>query len=35
MSRRAAGADRAPVFGICYGFQAMAQALGGTVAKTG
>mgnify|MGYP003493680011 FL=1 len=21
-----------PVFGICYGFQAMAQALGGTVA---
>ncbi len=24
-----------PVFGICYGFQAMAQALGGTVAKTG
>ena len=22
-----------PVFGICYGFQAMAQALGGTVAK--
>jgi GMP synthase (glutamine-hydrolysing) len=24
-----------PVFGICYGFQAMAQTLGGTVAKTG
>ena len=24
-----------PVFGICYGFQAMAQALGGEVAKTG
>ena len=24
-----------PVFGICYGFQAMAQALGGTVASTG
>ncbi|MHA7859770.1 glutamine-hydrolyzing GMP synthase [Tessaracoccus sp. Y36] len=24
-----------PVLGICYGFQAMAQALGGTVAKTG
>ena len=24
-----------PVFGICYGFQAMAQALGGTVARTG
>ncbi|GED97272.1 glutamine-hydrolyzing GMP synthase [Gordonia crocea] len=24
-----------PVFGICYGFQAMAQALGGTVANTG
>jgi GMP synthase (glutamine-hydrolysing) len=24
-----------PVFGICYGFQAMAQVLGGTVAKTG
>ncbi|WP_142260808.1 glutamine-hydrolyzing GMP synthase [Thermopolyspora flexuosa] len=24
-----------PIFGICYGFQAMAQALGGTVAKTG
>ena len=24
-----------PVFGICYGFQTMAQALGGTVAKTG
>ncbi|HSN44136.1 MAG TPA: glutamine-hydrolyzing GMP synthase [Propionibacteriaceae bacterium] len=24
-----------PVFGICYGFQAMAVALGGTVAKTG
>jgi GMP synthase (glutamine-hydrolysing) len=23
-----------PVFGICYGFQAMAQALGGTVART-
>ena len=24
-----------PVFGICYGFQAMAQALGGVVAQTG
>jgi GMP synthase (glutamine-hydrolysing) len=24
-----------PTFGICYGFQAMAQSLGGTVAKTG
>jgi GMP synthase (glutamine-hydrolysing) len=24
-----------PVFGICYGFQAMANALGGTVAQTG
>lgn len=24
-----------PVFGICYGFQAMAKALGGTVARTG
>jgi GMP synthase (glutamine-hydrolysing) len=24
-----------PVFGICYGFQVMAQALGGTVAHTG
>ena len=24
-----------PVFGICYGFQAMAAALGGTVAHTG
>ena len=24
-----------PVFGICYGFMAMAQALGGTVAHTG
>jgi len=24
-----------PVFGICYGFQAMALALGGTVAQTG
>lgn len=24
-----------PVFGICYGFQAMANALGGSVAKTG
>jgi GMP synthase (glutamine-hydrolysing) len=24
-----------PVFGICYGFQAMALALGGTVSKTG
>jgi len=24
-----------PVFGICYGFQAMAQALGGTVSRTG
>ncbi|MEV1288486.1 glutamine-hydrolyzing GMP synthase [Micromonospora sp. NPDC049679] len=27
--------DDVPVFGICYGFQAMAQALGGTVARTG
>ena len=24
-----------PVLGICYGFQAMASALGGTVARTG
>ena len=24
-----------PVFGICYGFQAMARPLGGTVARTG
>ena len=24
-----------PIFGICYGFQAMANALGGSVAKTG
>jgi len=24
-----------PVFGICYGFQAMAQALGGVVERTG
>ena len=24
-----------PIFGICYGFQAMAQALGGEVSKTG
>lgn len=24
-----------PIFGICYGFQAMAQALGGDVARTG
>src|SRR5215207_7282131 len=24
-----------PVFGICYGFQAMAQAMGGTVEHTG
>ncbi|NED62390.1 GMP synthase (glutamine-hydrolyzing), partial [Streptomyces sp. SID10244] len=24
-----------PVFGICYGFQAMARALGGEVANTG
>ncbi|OJF12844.1 glutamine-hydrolyzing GMP synthase [Couchioplanes caeruleus] len=28
-------ASDVPVFGICYGFQAMAQALGGTVAHTG
>ncbi|WP_045744344.1 glutamine-hydrolyzing GMP synthase [Actinoplanes rectilineatus] len=27
--------NEVPVFGICYGFQAMAQALGGTVAQTG
>jgi GMP synthase (glutamine-hydrolysing) len=26
---------RVPVFGICYGFMAMAQVLGGTVAHTG
>jgi GMP synthase (glutamine-hydrolysing) len=26
---------RVPVFGICYGFMAMAQALGGTVSHTG
>jgi len=26
---------KVPVFGICYGFQAMAQALGGEVAHTG
>lgn len=37
----APGLDRAvleagvPVFGMCYGFQAMSQALGGTVAHTG
>ena len=24
-----------PVFGICYGFQLMAQSLGGSVSKTG
>ena len=24
-----------PAFGICYGFQAMASSLGGTVARTG
>ena len=24
-----------PMFGICYGFQVMAQALGGEVAQTG
>ena len=24
-----------PIFGICYGFQVMAQALGGTVEQTG
>nr|WP_194846672.1 glutamine-hydrolyzing GMP synthase [Mumia zhuanghuii] len=28
-------AQGTPVFGICYGFQAMAQTLGGTVASTG
>jgi GMP synthase (glutamine-hydrolysing) len=28
-------AQGVPVFGICYGFQAMAAALGGTVARTG
>jgi len=27
--------DLGPTFGICYGFQAMARALGGDVAKTG
>ncbi|MFL6026159.1 MAG: glutamine-hydrolyzing GMP synthase [Friedmanniella sp.] len=27
--------DIGPTFGICYGFQAMARALGGDVAKTG
>jgi GMP synthase (glutamine-hydrolysing) len=27
--------NQVPVFGICYGFQIMAQALGGTVAHTG
>src|SRR3954462_8387855 len=27
--------NEVPVVGICYGFQAMAQALGGTVAHTG
>jgi GMP synthase (glutamine-hydrolysing) len=26
---------KVPVFGMCYGFQLMAQALGGTVAQTG
>ncbi|MCA1693652.1 MAG: glutamine-hydrolyzing GMP synthase, partial [Actinobacteria bacterium] len=28
-------AAQVPVLGICYGFQAMAQALGGAVARTG
>jgi GMP synthase (glutamine-hydrolysing) len=28
-------AQQTPVFGICYGFQAMAQSLGGQVAHTG
>ena len=28
-------AGEVPVFGICYGFMAMAQALGGTVERTG
>ena len=28
-------AGEVPTFGICYGFQAMAQSLGGTVAETG
>ena len=28
-------ASGVPAFGICYGFQAMALALGGTVARTG
>ena len=28
-------AGEVPVFGICYGFQAMARALGGDVARTG
>src|SRR6195952_976500 len=27
--------QQTPVFGICYGFQAMAQSLGGQVAHTG
>jgi GMP synthase (glutamine-hydrolysing) len=31
----AEGAPGIPVFGICYGFQAMAAALGGTVERTG
>ncbi len=33
--RPALFAAEVPVFGICYGFQAMAQALGGEVARTG
>ena len=40
LRRRRPGVDPAlfdagvPVFGICYGFQAMAEALGGTVKRT-
>ena len=33
--RATVSGERVPVFGICYGFQAMADALGGTVAHTG
>ena len=34
-SRPGAVRGRGPVFGMCYGFQAMAQVLGGEVARTG